>query len=414
MITGITPCGLRYAVRRSGSAVGYCALGIRTGTRDEAGFPTGIAHFTEHTLFKGTRRKRASTINGYLEKLGGELNAYTTKEEIVLHATVLKEDLRKAGSLLFELATQATFPDAEVETERGVVIDEIKSYKDNPSEEAFERFETKIFKGHPLAPPILGTAASVGRITPEDLRRFVAGKFRPEAMVFTVVADIDEKRMEKEVLKLVAAAFAEAPVREPLTGFAPPAVALPPYEPFDIRSGKKNHHEINAVLGGFAPSLYEEHERLTAILLANILGGPASNSILGSILRERNGWVYGVEVAYAQYADAGLMAVCLGCDKSNIDRCMEAVRKEFAKLQAAPLSEARLKAAKKQMLGQLAISSDNGEAQCLSMGKSLLAYGRIYSDGEVREQIGAITAEDLRLMTCRIFDPARLSALVLF
>ena len=413
MIVGTTPCGLRYAVRRSGSAVGYCALGIRAGTRDEAGFPAGIAHFTEHTLFKGTRRKRASTINGYLEKLGGELNAYTTKEEIVLHATVLKEDLRKAGALLFELATQATFPDAEVETERGVVIDEIKSYKDNPAEEAFERFETKIFKGHPLAPPILGTAASVGRIKPEDLRRFTAERFRPELMVFTVVADIDERRMEKDVLKLIAASFADAPDREPLTGIAPPAVALPSYVPFDLRSGRKNHHEANAVVGGFAPSLYEERERLTAVLLANILGGPASNSILGSILRERNGWVYGVEMAYTQYADAGLMAVCLGCDKTNLDRCLDAVRKEFVKLQTVPLSETRLKAAKKQMLGQLAVSSDNGEAQCLSMGKSLLAYGRIFSDGEVREQIGSVTAEDLRLMACRLFDPANLSTLVL-
>ena len=413
MITGTTPCGVRYAVRRSGSAVGYCALSIRTGTRDEAGFPAGIAHFTEHTLFKGTRRKRASTINGYLEKLGGELNAYTTKEEIVLHATVLKEDLRKAGSLLFELATQATFPDAEVETERGVVIDEIKSYKDSPSEEAFERFETQIFKGHPLAPPILGTAASVGRIRPEDLRRFVAERFRPDLMVFTVVADIDEKRLEKEALKLISAYFAEAPDREPLTGVAPPAVALPPYTPFDIRSGRKSHHEVNAVIGGFAPSLYEERERLAAVLLANILGGPASNSILGSILRERNGWVYGVEAAYMQYADAGLMAVCLGCDKTNLDRCLETVRREFTKLQAVPLSESKLKAAKKQMLGQLAISSDNGEAQCLSMGKSLLAYGRIYSDGEVREQVGAITAGDLRLLACRIFDPANLSTLVI-
>ena len=412
MIIGVTPCGVRYAVRRSGSAVGYCALGIRTGTRDEAGFPTGIAHFTEHTLFKGTRRKRASTINGYLEKLGGELNAYTTKEEIVLHATVLKEDLRKAGALLFELATQATFPDAEVETERGVVIDEIKSYKDSPSEEAYDRFEGKMFKGHPLSQPILGTVASVGRITPEDLRRFVAERFRPERMVFTVVADIDERRMEKDVVKLISASFADAPARDPLTGFAPPVVSLPPYTPFEIRTGRKNH-EVNAVLGSFAPSLYEERERLTAILLANILGGPASNSVLGSILRERNGWVYGVEVAYAQYADAGLMAVCLGCDKTNLDRCLDAVRREFVKLQTTPLTDARLKAAKKQMLGQLAISSDNGEAQCLSMGKSLLAYGRIFSDGEVREQIGSVTAEDLRLMAGRIFAPERLSTLVI-
>ena len=411
MIVGTTPCGVRYAVRRSGSAVGYCALSIRTGTRDEAGFPAGIAHFTEHTLFKGTTRKRASAINGCLEKLGGELNAYTTKEEIVLHATVLKEDLRKAGSLLFELATCATFPEAEVETEKGVVIDEIRSYKDSPADDVYDRFEERLFEGHPLSRPILGTAASVGRITAEDLRRFVAETFRPEVMAFTVVADIDEKRLEKEVLRLIAANFPEAPAREPLTGCAPAAVSLPPYRPFDIRTDKRNH-EVNAVIGGFAPSLYEEKERLTASLLGNILGGPASNSILGSILRERNGWVYGVEVSYTQYADTGIMAVCLGCDKSNLDRCLAAVRKEVLRLQTVPLSDTRLKAAKKQMLGQLAISSDNGEAQCLSMGKSLLAFGRVSADGEIRGKIEAITAEDLRLMADRIFSPDRLSTLV--
>ena len=170
MRSGTAPCGLRYAVRRSGSAVGYCALSIRCGTRDEAGFPGGIAHFAEHTIFRGTTRKSASVIGSYLDRLGGELNAYTTKEEIVLHATVLKEDLGKAAGLLFELATEATFPDAEIETERGVVLDEIISYKDNPYEDVYDKFEGMLFEGHPLEKPILGTAATVKRITPDDLR----------------------------------------------------------------------------------------------------------------------------------------------------------------------------------------------------------------------------------------------------
>ena len=174
MRSGITPCGLRYAVRRSGHSVAYCALTIGCGTRDEAGYPAGIAHFVEHTLFRGTRRKSASVISSYLDRLGGELNAYTTKEEIVLHATVLKEDLGKAARLLFELATEATFPEKEIETERGVVIDEIISYKDNPAEDVYDRFESLLFEGSPLSSPILGTRASVKKITPDMLRAFVA------------------------------------------------------------------------------------------------------------------------------------------------------------------------------------------------------------------------------------------------
>ena len=209
MITGTTPEGLRYAVRQSGRAVAYCALTIGAGTRDEAPYPAGIAHFVEHTLFRGTRRKSASVISGYLDKLGGELNAYTTKEEIVLHATVLKEDLQRAANLLFELATESTFPDREVETERGVVLDEIISYKDNPAEDVYDRFESLLFEGSPLETPILGTAASVKKITPNMLRSFVAQKFVPGKMVFTMVADLPEARMEKMVLKLTENAFSQ-------------------------------------------------------------------------------------------------------------------------------------------------------------------------------------------------------------
>lgn len=207
MISGTTPEGLRYAVRQSGRSVAYCALTVGAGTRDEAPYPAGIAHFVEHTLFRGTRRKSASVISGYLDKLGGELNAYTTKEEIVLHATVLKEDIKRAAGLLFELATEPTFPDREVETERGVVLDEIISYKDNPAEDVYDRFEILLLKGSPLQTPILGTAASVKKITPEMLRSFVAQKFVPEKMAFTLVADLPEARMEKMVLKLTEHVF---------------------------------------------------------------------------------------------------------------------------------------------------------------------------------------------------------------
>lgn len=409
MISGRADCGIRYAVKRSGSAVAYCSLGIACGTRYEQGFHSGIAHFTEHTLFKGTEHKSSSVINGYLDRLGGELNAYTTKEEIVLHATILKEDLSKASSLLMEIATEATFPDNEVNTERGVVIDEIKSYKDSPSEDVYDRFEEKLFRGHSLSMPILGTPQSVRATSAEELRRFYKEKFVPESMVFTIVADIDEKRMEADLLRTFDKFFSgSGMVSGELT--RPESVTLD--NVFDEVINKRNH-EANAVIGGYAPSLYEEKERIATSLMSNILGGPAMNSILNDILREKHGWVYGVESSYTQYSDTGIMAISLGCERENTEKCIEAVRREISKLQDNAMTDRKLRAAKKQFLGQIAISSDNGEAQCLSMGKSLLAYGKVASAEEIKREIEAVSADMIRNMACRIFASDRTSCLIL-
>ena len=202
MIGGKTPDGMLYAVRRSGSAVAYCSLSIRCGTRDEEGYHSGIAHFIEHTIFKGTSKRSASRINSCLDRLGGELNAFTTKEEIVLHATVLKEDARKAAELLWELATCPTFPEREIEKEKSVVIEEINAYKDSPSDDVYDKFEEMLFQGHPLGRPILGTVASVKKITSEEMQRFARENFTPDRMAMTLVADLEEKQMEKYICSL--------------------------------------------------------------------------------------------------------------------------------------------------------------------------------------------------------------------
>lgn len=409
MTGGITPCGLQYAVRQSGRSVAYCALSIGCGTTQEAGFPSGIAHFVEHTLFRGTRRKKAAVINSYLDRLGGELNAYTTKEEIVLHATVLKEDLWKAVKLLFELATEATFPDDEIQTERGVVLDEIISYKDNPAEDVYDKFEGLLFQGHPLEQPILGTSASVKKITPAQLRSFVQTFFTPDRMALTLVADIPENQLEKKVHALVKNLFGEsAPAR--MTAPREQGIACP--ENIFHKVIDKRNHEVNAVIGGYAPSLYEMPDRMVAAMLVNILGGPASNSLLNAELREKKGWVYGIECSYTQYADTGIVAISFGCDKPNLEACMASIHKIVERLREAPLSEARLKSYRKQLLGQLAIGSEAGEAQCLSMGKSLLAWGKIMSPEQTRACLQSITSEDLRQMACRLFAPEKLSSLV--
>lgn len=407
MIIGTTEQGLKYAVRRSGNAVGYCSLTIKCGTRDEGDFHSGIAHFTEHTIFKGTEHKSSRVISGYLDKLGGELNAFTTKEEIVIHSTVLKEDLGKAASLLLELATCPTFPEEEISVEKGVVIDEIKSYKDSPADDVYDQFEEDLFTGHPLGRSILGTPASVRKITGKELKLFTKEHFVPANMALAIVADIDEKRMEENVLKLAGKVFTKVPMA------GGERVVTPiPLKPAFNRQVEKRNHEVNAVIGNFAPSLYDTEGRFASILLSNIIGGPASNSLLNSLLRERNGWVYGVESSYSQYTESGIMTISLGCERGNLEKCLDAVWKVIRKMQDEELSPSRLKAAKKQLLGQLAISSDNGETQCLSMGKSLISYGKIFTDKQNREAIEAVTSEAIRDAAVRIFSPERTSSLI--
>ena len=238
-------------------------------------------------------------------------------------------------------------------------------------------------------------------------------KFVPHAMAFTIVSSMEESKMERLVLQLIDKFYPSECIGRQIAGVAPELLtdSLLIGNRFDILEDKRNH-EVNAVIGSPAPSLYNTKDRIAAILFGNILAGPASNSILNSVLREKKGWVYAVEASYTQYSDTGIMAICLGCDKSNLDNCFAAIHKEILKLQTIPLSPSNLKAAKKQLLGQLAISSDNGEAQCLSMGKSLLAYGKIDSDNEVSENINAVTSEDIQDIAIKIFHPDHISKLV--
>lgn len=431
MRSGRSESGLSFAVKGTTSKVAYCSLSVRCGTRAEGELPQGTAHFVEHTIFKGTERFSASRINSYLDRLGGELNAYTTKEEIVLHATVLREDIWKAVGLLLEIATRATFPEHEIETERGVIIDEIISYKDSPSDDIFDTFESCFFDGSPLGRLILGTVESVGGITCDHLRTFYRRNFVPANMALCVVASGDEAAIEKQMLALAgryldgrsqpAMTTAEAPtvIPGPVATVIPSPVAtvIPDCDRvssryFDI-SEDKNNHEANALLGAEAPSLSSpDSERITASLLSNILGGPSSNSLLGAYLREKHGWVYSIECNYTQFRETGLMTVSLGCEKENLQKCLRAAERILSKICAAPLSDAKLKAAKRQLLGQLAISSESGEAQCLSMGKSMLAFGNIMPDSKARELLEAVSAEDLRRMACRIFAQGKVARLI--
>lgn len=388
-------------------------MSSRTGT-----YPGGTAHFVEHALFKGTENRKAEEINGCLERLGGDLNAYTTKEEIVLHATVLKEDLPVAADLLLELAVSSIFPEDEILKERNVILDEIAGYKDFPADDIYDRFESMIFEGHPLSGAVLGSAASVRRIGPEHLKAYVKEYFIPSRMVFSVVSPLPEAEVAAMIESLSEAYFpssgisdsADTTESQPASAAGIPATAVLP-NVFNLRLNRHNH-QANCITGSFAPSLYDEKERMATILMANILGGPASNSILNSILREQKGWVYNVECNYVQYADTGLAAICFGCDKERVDDCLEVIDSELEKLRSAAIVPETLEAAKKQLKGQLAIASDNGESQALSMAKSMAVYGRINDDETVSRLIDEVTSAHLQSLALQIFNPANLSLLV--
>ena len=402
--------GLQFAFRRTRSQVAYSALAIQSGTRNEPEALSGIAHMTEHMLFKGTLKRTPQQISNRLEMLGGELNAYTAKEETVLYSTVLKEDTAKAVDLLFELAFTSTFPQKELDKERCVVIDEINMYKDSPSECIFEEFERLLFGPSPLARSILGTTKSLKKIDSEALRDYVRQGFRPENMCIAIVGNLTPQRAEK-IARQAASKYIPAdyvPAARPARPAVPAELPVPPR--FEKEVAKKNH-QINCIIGTTAYSYYDER-RMEMVLLANLLGGPGANSRLNQQLREKNALVYAIDASFTQFADNGSLMIYFGCEKPNLDRCISLVHGELAALRDKPLSERALRAAKKQLLGQLAVASDNGESQALSMAKSMLVFGDILSDEEVRRRIDAITAESLQRVAASVLAEERLSTLI--
>ena len=403
-------CGLRFAFRRTRSQVAYSALAIQSGTRNEPEALSGIAHMTEHMLFKGTLKRTPQQISNRLEVLGGELNAYTAKEETVLYSTVLKEDAAKAVDLLFELAFTSTFPQKELDKERCVVIDEINMYKDSPSECIFEEFEKLLFEPSPLARPILGTTRSLKKIDSAALQAYVRENFRPERMCIAIVGNMTPQRAEK-IARQAAAKYIPADYRPAALPPRPvPPQTLPLPNLFSKEVSKKNH-QINCIIGTTAYSFFDER-RMELILLANLLGGPSANSRLNQKLREKNALVYAIDASFTQFADAGSFLIYFGCEKPNLERCIALVQEELAALRDKPLSDSALRTAKKQLVGQLAVASDNGEAQALAMAKSMIVFDEILSDEEVRRRIDAITPESLQQAAATVLAPERLCTLI--
>ncbi len=402
--------GICFVFRRISSPVAYCALTIKVGTRDEEPSINGIAHLTEHMLFKGTTTRGARRINNYLESLGGELNAYTTKEETVIHATVLREDISKAVELLADLAFNSTYPFKELLKERDIVLDEISSYKDTPSEQIFDDFDEHLFNGHPLSMPILGNPKSVKQIEVQDIKEFTGNYYLPSNMSFSIIADISPLRGAAMVERYFGKMGNIGNAPKVTTELTDLSCKIESKGEKIIRLPKKTH-QAHCVMGSSAYSLYNEN-RLPLALLTNILGGPALNSRLNLSLRERHALAYTVDASYTPYTDTGLFTIYFGTDKGSVDKCLNIIYKELEIIKEREFSATSLKASKKQLLGQLAISTDNAESQCLSMGKSLLFYGKVEPIELIRERISAIDSANLHRIANEIMDRERFFTLI--
>ena len=396
------PNGIRVAHVYSRSQVAYCGLSINTGTRDELNNEHGMAHFLEHTLFKGTHKRKAYHINNRLENVGGELNAYTTKEETVVHATILKTDFEKAIELISDIVFDSVFPEKEIEKEKTVIYDEIDSYRDSPSELIFDDFEDLLFAGSALGHSTLGTKKGIKKFKQANICNFINRTYNTDEMVFTSVGQITANKIEhwcEEYLAYQTANKRSFIRQQPVN-----------YNPF-TKTVNKSTFQSHCVIGNRAYGLNDER-RVQLSLLINLLGGPMSNSILNTVLREKYGLVYNIETNYTAYTDAGVVNIYFGTAKQNLGKSIELVKTELKKICDTALTIMQLHKAKKQLIGQLAIACESNEQQMLAMGKSYLAHNRYESMDETVKRIQNISALQILEVANEVFAPEQLSTLI--
>ena len=413
--------GLRIIHLPSAQPVVYCGYAVGAGTRDEElGREEGMAHFCEHITFKGTERRSSMQILGYLESVGGDLNAFTNKEETVYHAAVLKENIDRAVDLLTDIVFHSTYPQAEIDKEVEVIVDEIESYNDSPAELVYDLFENAVFGGHPLGHNILGTAEKLRRYTTADALRFTRRYYRPENSVFFAYGDVDFRKLVRLLERANAnvAAVSLPPQQQALCdesagccGNDTATAVLPPYVAQHIEH-HMDTHLAHVMLGTRAYDVHDER-RIALYLLNNILGGPGMTARLNVSLRERNALVYTVESMAQSYSDTGLWAVYFGCDPKNVKRCLRLIRRELDKVMQLPQSDAQLRAAKRQIRGQIGIACDSRESFALDFAKSYLHYGWKKDVTALCERIDALTAADLQRVAQDLFAEERLTMLVI-
>ena len=386
------PNGLRAVAERSSGNVAYIGVLTNAGSRDDGDGRDGLAHFVEHTLFKGTASRSSWQISNRMESVGGELNAYTTKEEIMLYTNAPAGYEARAVELLADLVTTAHFPEAELDRERGVILEEIHSYNDNAAYAVFDEFDELFFAGSGLAHNILGYADTVKKIGSADATDFRCRHFVPGNMVFYCVAPSDPHKN----MRLIERYFGN------LQGYRENSDRTKPQlnEPFDETRDRHNH-QANVLLG---TRIFDGHDqrRYPLILLANYLGGPAMNSRLNRELRDKRGLVYTVETNIALYSDAGAYQLYFGCEPDNVNKCIKIFRRELEKLASARLSDKMLNAAKRQLCGQLLVSGDSRENQAMGYAKSLMRYGEVRDNRYAARRLEEVTSEQLRDLAAMI------------
>ena len=436
--------GLRIIHLPSDSKVVYCGYQINAGTRDEEPGEEGLAHFCEHVTFKGTERRKAWHILNCLESVGGDLNAYTNKEGTVYYSAILKEHIARAVDLLSDIVFHSVYPQAEIDKEVEVICDEIESYNDSPAELIYDEFENILFKDSSLGHNILGTAEQVRSFTTEDALRFTRKLYRPDNAIFFAYGDIDFKKLVKLIGRALAdddsgklaeedchADFADGADFSGGTGFAGDENSITTEKSVSsVKSvGPKNYpsvgeeiagqtivmqkntHQAHVMIGTRAYDVNDDR-RMPLYLLNNILGGPGMNAKLNLALREHNGLVYTVESTMVTYGDTGTWSIYFGCDEHDIKRCLRLVRKELDRMMEKPLSDSQLKAAKKQIKGQIGVACDNRENFALDFGKSFLHYGWEKNVDCLYEQVEAITSQQIQDVARELFDKDRLITLI--
>ncbi len=399
------PNGIQTILHPCSGDVCCCGFALKAGTRDELPHEQGIAHFTEHMLFKGTGRRRAWQILDRMGAVGGEVNAYTTKEEIFLYAICLKRDYERALELMCDMLFNSVFPQHEIESEREVVLDEIDVYEDSPSDLIYDDFEKILYPDQPFGYNVLGDESCLRSFRTEHFRQFVQRCLTTDRIVYFSMSPMETKTENRLLDKYLG--------DRPDTSAAS---VLHRREPARMQQSlrrciDKQSHQAHVLYGNSAYHLYSP-KRLPMFFLNNMLGGPGMNSLLNNALREKKGLVYTVESTVNAYSDSGLLSIYFGCDHQDVPRCLSIVDKELKTLREKAMGDARLRAAKKQIQGQLAIASENKESQALSMGKSMLYFQAFESTEQVLARIEAITAKELLEVANEVLLPEKMSLLV--
>ena len=394
--------GLRIIHEVCPTDVVYCGLIVNAGTRDEAPDDSGMAHFCEHTTFKGTERRKAFHIRNGLERVGGDLNAYTNKEATVFYAMVQKEDFKRAMDLLTDIVFHSTYPQHELEKEVEVIIDEIDSYRDSPAELIYDEFEEMIFQDHELGRNILGNADRLRQYRTDDALRFTRRFYCPSNVTVFVYGNVPFSTILHTTEKLTSSLPAGNPDKQ--------RMPLPPYIA-GYRECGHDTHQAHVLIGNRGYSSTHPH-RTALFLLNNILGGPGMNSLLNVSLREKHGLVYTVESSAFSYTDTGVWSVYYGCDDASIDKCRKLVLRQLADLREKPFSAARLQAAKKQLVGQILIAGDNFESYALALGRTFAHTGKHRDVEEIIRKIRAVSSDELMAVAQDIFDEDKLTTLI--